>query len=230
MSLLSVCKPFAGKPLSHTKLSLILLSQENQNTTARLNEKIDAVPAQLNAMDVHCQEHREALKAAQDRLHNELHAMTEKCVSLEAHHELQTRTTLLEQELQQLREEQHTSAMQDVASRDQSLQALIQRLDMFENSWSATTIDSVEKTSMRLLAMEQKLEAVARSQREYIIRAGTNRRAEDRQIETNTRTIEIIEDETRSVKRQLAETLALFSKKKVENGSPAVLVRSRGMY
>ena len=52
------------------------------------------------------------------------------------------------------------------------------------------------------------------SQREYIIRAGTNRRAEDRQIETNTRTIEIIEDETRSVKRQLAETLALFSKKK----------------
>ena len=225
--MLSVCAPFAGKALSHTKLSL---SQEHQNTTARLNEKIDAVPAQLNAMDAHCQEHRDALKAAQDRLHNEVHAMTEKCVSLEAHHELQTRTTLLEQELQQLREEQHTSAMQDVALRDQSLQALMQRLDMFENSWSATTIDSVEKTSMRLLAMEQKLEAVARSQREYIIRAGTNRRAEDRQIETNTRTIEIIEDETRSVKRQLAETLKLFSKKKVENGSPAVLVRSRGMY
>lgn len=163
------------------------------------------------------------LKSSHHHLENYVNDVTDKCVSLDAHRDLQARTLQLEREVHALRQQQEMPL-----PIDPRVDLLMKRLEDFENSWSAATLESIEKTSMRLLAMEQRLESVARSQVEYIQRAGSSRRSEDRQIETNTRTIEIIEEETRSVKRQLTEALALFSKRKVAMGSPAILLKSQG--
>lgn len=186
-----------------------------------MTQKLDAMVSQLTTLDGALQEQLTDLDAANHRLENYVNQVTEKCVSLEAHHDLQQRLYAMEKEVHRLKQPVP-------APKDNRIDLLMARLEDFENAWSATTLDSVEKTSMRLLAMEQKLETVARTQREYIQRSGAERRSEDRQIETNARTIDIIEEETRSVKRQLTEALALFSKRREQQGSSFVpMTRSR---
>ena len=84
-----------------------------------------------------------------------------------------------------------------------------------------SSLESVEQTSIRLLSMEERLDRIVRDQRESMKRAGSSRRAEDRQIETNRRTIEILEEEIRTVKRQLTETLALFNERRQNVATPS---------
>ena len=173
--------------------------------------------SQLNVLDSTSQDRHEAMESTHRRLENYINDVTEKCVSLEAHHELQARMNDLERRME---------LSQAPPARDERIGVLMSRLEEFESSWSSATLESVEKTTMRLLAMEQKMDAVTRTQREYIQRSGSARRMEDRQMETNTRTIEILEEETRSVKRQLTEALQLFSKRREAMGSPAIMTRS----
>ena len=195
--------------------------QDVQRTSDDTRRQIDILVTQLNTLDSTVQDRHEALESTHRRLENYVNDVTEKCVSLEAHHELEIKINTLEQQIEVLRQPPPP------VLHDNRIDILMHRLEDFENSWSATTLESVEKTSMRLLAMEQRLDGVARTQKEYIQRSGLSRRTEDRQIETNTKTIEILEEETRSVKRQLTETLKMFSKRREMMGSPAILTRSR---
>lgn len=186
----------------------------------------------MNALDGTMQDRLDSLESAHHRLESYVHDMTDKCVSLEAHHHVHDRLEEVERQVLEMARVASSSPPSPPPSsppRDERIDVLMQRLEEFEASWSATTLESVEKTSMRLLAMEQRLEGVSRGQREYIQRSGSERRMEDRQIDNNTRTIEMLEEEVRSVKKLLIETLSIFSKRreKAASGSPAIVPRNR---
>ena len=123
-------------------------------------------------------------------------AMASRCVSIEAHNNLIERVAALE------RNDLHYA---DLHSKqyDEAMKRL--------NNSEVSTLESVEQTSIRLLTMEERLDTMVRDQRDLSQRSGASRRMEDRQIDTNRKTIEIIEEEVRTVKRQLRDTLSLFS-------------------
>ena len=216
-------------------LSIFPSLQENQRATEELKKKFDQLSKQMNALDGTMQDRLDSLESAHHRLESYVHDMTDKCVSLEAHHHVHDRLEEVERQVLEMARVASLSPPSppppppSSPPRDERIDVLMQRLEEFEASWSATTLESVEKTSMRLLAMEQRLEGVSRGQREYIQRSGSERRTEDRQIDNNTRTIEMLEEEVRSVKKQLIETLSIFSKRreKAASGSPAIMSRSR---
>lgn len=164
----------------------------------------------MDALETSVKTRFEGMVETMSTLEGYVDAMASRCVSIEAHNDLIERLAALE------RNNLHHTDLQS-KHYDEAMQRL--------NNSEVSTLESVEQTSIRLLTMEERLDTVVRDQRDLSQRSGSSRRMEDRQIDTNRRTIEIVEEEVRTVKRQLRDALALFSDRREyrREKSPRVL-------
>ena len=167
-----------------------------QDGSDRLEAKVQKLQTQLDALEASVETRFQGIVESMSRVEGYVDAMASRCVSIEAHNKLIERVAALE------RSELHNAEFHSKRYDD-----AIKRL----NDSEASAFESVEQTSIRLLTMEERLDTVVRNQRDFSQRSGASRRMEDRQIDTNRRTIEILEEEIRTVKRQLRDTLSLFS-------------------